>query len=141
MCEFVMRVRIALVAGCVACLDAIINTVGSFPCVQVKREGVCPALRDSLRRAKSFCTCCCLICLQLYSVRQRGISSAGLCQGQNLHAMSFVLMVYVDTYIAVTLHLVLGIIEEMIYCNMGWWGAFILIPKGAADKVILDFVS
>lgn len=24
---------------------------------------------------------------------------------------------------------------------MGWWGAFILIPKGAADKVILDFVS
>lgn len=55
--------------------------------------------------------------------------------------MSFVLKVYVDTYIAVTLHLVLGIIEEMIYCNMGWWGAFILIPKEAADKVILDFVS
>lgn len=74
-------------------------------------------------------------------MRQHGVSRAGLCQGQNLDAMSFVLMMYVDTYIAVTLHLVLGIIEEMIYCNMGWWGAFILIPKGAADKVILDFVS
>lgn len=48
MCEFVMRVRIALVAGCVACLD-----VGSFPCVQVKRGKVCVLrLRDSLRKSK-----------------------------------------------------------------------------------------
>lgn len=53
MCEFVMRVRIALVAGCVACLGAIINTVGSFPCVQVKRGKVCVLLlKDSLRKSK-----------------------------------------------------------------------------------------